>query len=81
MLILSRKLNESITISDNIEITIVDIKGDQVKLGIKAPRDIKIYRMEVYREIQKENIAAARSNPEKIPELKNVFENPDRETK
>ena len=44
MLILTRKLNESITIGDNIEISVVEIKGDQVKIGINAPREIKVYR-------------------------------------
>ena len=61
MLILSRKQNESIMIGDSIEVTVVDIKGDQVKLGIKAPREISVYRLEVYEAIQRENLAAART--------------------
>ncbi len=61
MLILARKLNERIVIGDSIEIAVVDIKGDQVKLGIMAPRNVKVYRQEVYLAIQEENRAAARS--------------------
>ena len=69
MLILARKLNESIMIGDKIEITIIDIKGDQVKLGIQAPKNVKVYRREVYQAIQEENKAAALSNPEGLPKI------------
>ena len=69
MLILARKLGERIIIGDKIEVSIVDIKGDQVKVGIKAPRDIKVYRQEVYEAIQRENIAAVQSQPGKLPDL------------
>ena len=55
MLALSRKKNEAIIISNNIEVTILDVRGDQVKLGITAPKDIPIYRKEVYIQIQNEN--------------------------
>lgn len=70
MLILSRKLNESIIIGDQIEISIVDIKGDQVKLGIKAPKNVKVYRLEVYEAIQQENKAAVLADPSQIADLK-----------
>lgn len=63
MLVLTRKLNESIMVGDDVKITIVDVKGDQVKLGITAPRQIAVHREEVYREIQKENQQAALSKP------------------
>ncbi len=70
MLILSRKKDESIVINDNIEISIVDIKGDHIKIGIKAPKDVKIYRQEVYEAIQKENEAALNSVTKfKLPKL------------
>lgn len=70
MLILARKINESIMIGDQIEISVVDIKGDQVKIGIRAPRQVKVFRQEVYQAIQRENIAAARSSaPDRLPEL------------
>ncbi|MDC7293568.1 MULTISPECIES: carbon storage regulator CsrA [unclassified Butyrivibrio] len=55
MLALSRKKNEAIIINNNIEITVLDIRGDQVKLGIAAPKEIPIYRKEVYLQIQQEN--------------------------
>ncbi|MCL6589532.1 MAG: carbon storage regulator CsrA [Firmicutes bacterium] len=63
MLVLTRKLNESIMVGDEVKITIVDVKGDQVKLGITAPRQVAVHREEVYREIQKENQLAARGKP------------------
>ncbi len=72
MLVLSRKKNESIKIGDDVEIVIVDIKGDQVKLGIKAPRSISVHRAEVYEEIQRENREAAK-NTTKITGLGNLF--------
>ncbi|MQY77252.1 MAG: carbon storage regulator CsrA [Spirochaeta sp.] len=69
MLILTRKLNESIMIGDQVEISVVDIRGDQIKIGIKAPKHVKIYRQEVYRAIQQENIEALKSKPDLIPQL------------
>lgn len=65
MLVLARRLNQSFMVGDNIEIVIVEIRGDQVKIGIKAPKDVSIYRKEVYEEIQKENLAAGRQKIEK----------------
>lgn len=55
MLALSRKKNEAIVVNNNVEITILEIKGDQVKLGITAPREVPIYRKEVYVQIQEAN--------------------------
>jgi len=59
MLALTRKIGEKIIINDNISITIVDIKGDNIRLGIEAPRDIKIYRGELYDSIVSENRQSA----------------------
>ena len=64
MLVLSRKINQSIVIGDNIEIMLVAIRGDQIKLGINAPRDVKIFRKEVYEEIESQNLEASKTNPE-----------------
>lgn len=55
MLALSRKRNEAIVINNNIEITVLEIKGDQVKIGISAPKEVSIYRKELYLQIQEEN--------------------------
>jgi carbon storage regulator len=61
MLVLTRKKGQSIVINDNIEITILDIQGDQIRIGIDAPKNISIHRKEVYLEIQEENRKAAES--------------------
>lgn len=73
MLILARKKNESIIIDDQIEISIIEIKGDQVKIGINAPRSVKIFRQEVYLAIQEANKAAVKSSTE-LPDL-DIFKN------
>ncbi|MCX7935047.1 MAG: carbon storage regulator CsrA [Planctomycetota bacterium] len=59
MLVLSRRKDETIMIGDEIEITVVDIKGDTVRLGITAPREVAVHRKEIYEAIKRENIAAA----------------------
>lgn len=58
MLALSRKKGEALVIANNIEVTILEIKGDQVKLGITAPREVPVYRKEIYLQIQDSNQAA-----------------------
>lgn len=55
MLALTRKKGESLVINNNVEITVLEIRGDQIKLGITAPRDVPIYRKEIYIQIQEEN--------------------------
>lgn len=62
MLILSRKVNEKIKIGNDITLTIIEIKGDQIKVGVEAPKDVKVFRQEVYNAIQNENKAAAASS-------------------
>lgn len=62
MLALTRKKQEALIINNNIEITILDIKGDQVKIGISAPKDVSIYRKEVYLQIQEANKEAMNAN-------------------
>jgi carbon storage regulator len=60
MLVLSRHRDETIMIGDDIEITVVDIKGDKVRIGINAPRDIQVHRKEVYDAIKRENADASK---------------------
>src|SRR5262245_15111110 len=66
MLVLSRQRDESIIIGDNIVITIVDIRGDKVRLGINAPTEIPVHRQEVYEAIQRENLRAGRLQPKDV---------------
>jgi len=68
MLILSRKLNEKIMIGDDISISVIEIRGDQVKIGVDAPRSVKVFRREVFDSIMEENRAAAESSS-KLPEM------------
>lgn len=63
MLVLSRQRDESIVIGGNIIVTIVDIRGDKVRLGIDAPPEVPVHRREVYEAIQRENLRAALANP------------------
>ena len=58
MLILSRKIDEKIKIGTDITITLIDVHGDQVKIGVEAPKDVKVFRQEVFDAIQNENKAA-----------------------
>ena len=71
MLVLSRHRDESIIIGDNIVVTIVDIRGDKVRLGIEAPTDIPVHRQEVYEAIQRENRKAATLKPAETRDLGN----------
>ncbi len=69
MLVLSRQRDESIIIGDNIVITIVDIRGDKVRLGINAPTEIPVHRQEVYEAIRRENLRAGRVEPKDVRNL------------
>jgi len=71
MLALSRKKNEALIINNNIEITILEIKGEQVKIGISAPKEVPVYRKEVYVQIQESNKEAM--NTDALEGLKNLF--------
>ena len=71
MLALSRKKNEALVINNNVEVTILEIKGDQVKVGITAPKEVPIYRKEVHIQIQEANKDAAES--ENVNALKDLF--------
>jgi len=63
MLALSRKINESIIIGNDIEITILEVKGEQVKIGINAPKSIPVYRKEIYLQIKEANKEASETSP------------------
>ena len=63
MLVLSRQRDQSIVIADNIVVTVVEVRGDKVKLGIEAPQDIPVHRREVYEAILRENQQAAKLRP------------------
>jgi carbon storage regulator len=69
MLVLSRQRDESIIIGDDIEITVVDIRGDKVRLGVSAPKEISVHRKEVYDAIRRENREAAQVKPEDLSAL------------
>lgn len=71
MLALSRKKKEALVINNNIEITVLEIKGEQVKLGISAPKEVPVYRKEVYVQIQDANREAV--NVDGLDALKNLF--------
>jgi len=73
MLILTRKSGESITIGDDVKITVVEVKGKQVRIGIDAPRSYMIHREEIYLSIQEENRRAAKESPISIAGLKHLF--------
>jgi carbon storage regulator len=75
MLILARKEDQSIMIGDDIEITIVNIKGDHVKVGIKAPTNVKVYRKEIFEEIKKANIEATNIKPDAMKNITDLFKN------
>lgn len=73
MLALTRKKGESIIIGDNVEIVILNLQGDQVKLGIVAPKEISVHRKEVYIQIQEENKKAALLNKDSLNGLKSLI--------
>ncbi len=73
MLVLSRKTKEKILIGKDIVINVLEIEGNSVKIGIKAPKDISILRMEVFEKIQNENIASASKEPEEITQAMDLF--------
>ena len=72
MLALSRKAGESIIINNDIEIVVLDVKGEQVKIGINAPKTVPIFRKEIYEQIQQANIEAVESETT-VKELEDLF--------
>jgi len=76
LLVLTRKNNQSIMIGDQIEIIVVEVRGDQVKLGIKAPKSVSIYRSEIYNEITAENKLATEAGVDKLGEIEMLIKKP-----
>ncbi|WP_449537804.1 carbon storage regulator CsrA [Ferdinandcohnia sp. Marseille-Q9671] len=75
MLVLTRKLNESIKIGDDIEVTILSLSGEQIKIGIDAPRHIEIHRKEVFLDIQNENNQASQTSIDLLKQLNINYKN------
>ena len=74
MLALSRKPGESVVIGNDIEITILEVKGQQVKVGIKAPQSVAIYRKELFEQIQESNREASKISEDVMKNLNKIFE-------
>lgn len=73
MLVLTRKSGDSIIIGDEITITVIEIKGNSVRLGIKAPLDVRIFRKEIYDKIKDENILASKTELEEFTKISEVL--------
>ncbi len=67
MLVLTRKLHQSIMIGEGIEVVVLEVRGEQVRLGIKAPRDVTVHRKEIFEQILEENVEASQVKPEDVP--------------
>lgn len=67
MLVLTRKLQQSIVIGDEIEVVVLEVRGEQVRLGIRAPKNVTVHRKEIYEQIHEANEEAAKVNPEDLP--------------
>lgn len=68
MLVLTRKLHQSIVIGDEIEVVVLEVRGEQVRIGIKAPKNVSVHRKEIYEQIHEENVGASEVRPEDVPE-------------
>ena len=68
MLVLTRKVNQSIIVGDDVEVVVLEVRGEQVRLGIRAPKTVAVHRKEIYEQIQEENRAASETRPEDVPE-------------
>ncbi|WP_255689033.1 carbon storage regulator CsrA [Actinoplanes sp. DH11] len=77
MLVLTRRSGESVMIGDDVVITVLEARGDVVRLGIEAPRDVQVHREEVYRELQEANRAAASPPEDAVHALTRMLEKPD----
>ncbi len=75
MLVLTRKVNQSIMIGDEIEIVVLEVRGEQVRLGIRAPKHVEVHRKEVYEQIKAQNVEASQTRYEDVPERPNESKN------
>ena len=73
MLVLTRKKGQALMIGNDVEISIIDIQGDQVRIGINAPKNVTIHRKEIYEEIRKENMSAIAGKETDVKELNRKF--------
>jgi carbon storage regulator len=77
MLVLTRRAGESVMIGDDVIITVLEARGDVIRLGIQAPRDVQVHREEVYRELQASNREAASPTEDAVQTVTRMLENPD----
>lgn len=68
MLVLTRKVHQSIVIGDDVEVVVLEVRGEQVRLGIRAPKDVTVHRKEIYDQIRQENVQATEVRVEDVPE-------------
>lgn len=68
MLVLTRKVHQSIVIGDEVEVVVLEVRGEQVRLGIRAPKNVAVHRKEIYEQIHDENVEASNVRPEDVPE-------------
>lgn len=68
MLVLTRKVNQSIVIGNEIEVVVLEVRGEQVRIGIRAPRDVAVHRKEIFEQIQEENVSAAETDVSDVPD-------------
>lgn len=68
MLVLTRKVNQSIVIGNEIEVVVLEVRGEQVRIGIRAPRDVAVHRKEIFEQIQEENVSASETDVSDVPE-------------
>jgi len=73
MLVLTRRSGESIILADEITVTVIEVKGNSVRLGIVAPHEVRIYRKEIYDRIREENILASRTDPGELERINEVL--------
>jgi len=77
MLVLTRRAGESVMIGDNVTITVLEARGDVIRLGIDAPRDVQVHREEVYRELQVANREAASPTEDAVQAVAKMLQNPE----